>query len=94
MFFFIGCNSNNYSSDEQIAKLYVDILIAEETYKTNPDFMNAAIDSLYEYYDISKDEYKQALTNYKSDEKTWGSFFTTAEKYLDTLKAIEKRKTL
>ena len=90
LFLFIwGCSISDSPSKEKIANLYVDILVVEETYKTDVDSMNILIDSLYNYYKIDKAQYLQALESFKYDEETWNEFFAYAEEYLDTLKTRE-----
>ena len=89
---FIGCDGQSQPSQRKVAQLYVDILVAEETYKTDIDSMNIAIDSLYNEHQITKETYMGKLTEYKFNETTWDKFFTYAQEYLDTLKAVESRK--
>ncbi len=88
----ISCNFTEKVSPKEIAHLYVDILIAEETYKVDADSMKIATDSLYKFHNISESKYLKELENYRYDEETWKEFFSLAEEYLDTLKAVEKRK--
>lgn len=88
----IGCDDKTHSQKD-VAKLYVDILIAEETYKTMSDSLQISLDSLYNYYKTSESQYLTALKKFKYDEETWNEFFALAEEYLDTLKALEERNT-
>ena len=88
----VSCNFTEETSQKEIAHLYVDILVAEETYKTDADSMQIALDSLYKFHNISESKYLKELENYSYDEDAWKEFFNLSEEYLDTLKAIEKRK--
>lgn len=90
--FIIGCE-DKIPSQKDVASLYVDILVAEETYKTMSDSLQISLDSLYNYHAISDSQYLTAIKKYKFDEETWNEFFSLAEEYLDTLKAVEKRNT-
>jgi hypothetical protein len=92
MMFFMACGVENKPSQRDVAKLYIDILVAEETHKSEADSMNIAIDSLYKEHQITKEEYKKILAEYKFNEATWDDFFAFAQEYLDTLKAVESRK--
>ena len=88
----ISCDNQSQPSQMEVAHLYIDILVAEETNKGEVELISVAVDSLYKKYGISESEYTNALANYKFDEDTWNKFFDLAEEYLDTLKAIESRK--
>jgi len=90
--FLISCDNKPQPSQKEVAHLYVDILVAEETYKTNIDSMKFALDSLYKFHNITEETYTSSLADYKNDEDTWNGFFDIATEYLDTLKAVEKRK--
>jgi len=88
----ISCDSQSQPPQKEVAQLYVDILVVEETYKKDVEKMNVAVDSLYSKYGISENKYKSTLANYKFNEETWNKFFDLAEEYLDTLKAVEGRE--
>ena len=90
--FLLSCESKPQPSKKEVALLYVDILVAEETYKREIDSMKIAVDSLYKFHNITKEIYTASLVGYKTDEDTWNNFFDLATEYLDTLKAVERRK--
>ena len=92
--FLISCEVNEKISQKKISQLYVDILIAEETYKTDSDSMKIVIDSLYKFHEITESKYLKEFENYSYTEDTWKEFFKNAEEYLDTLKAVEKRANI
>lgn len=87
-----GCNFQEPKSQTEIAHLYVDILVAEEEFKSNSDSLTIVVDSLYSFYNINEQHYLEQLESFRYDVDTWDTFFNIAEEYLDTLKAIEKRK--
>ncbi len=88
----ISCDGSTQPSQKEVALLYIDILVAEETHKTDIDSMKIVVDSLYKFHLLAEEDYTASLVEYKTDEETWNSFFDLANEYLDTLKAIEKRK--
>ena len=92
LLFLIGCNLANKPTSKEIASLYVDLLVAEEEYKTDSDSLTIVTDSLYQLHKISKDLYMSELESFKYNEETWTEFFKLAEDYLDTLKVRENRK--
>jgi len=77
---------------DDIAHVYVNILVAEEEFKSNADSMKIVTNKIYKDYNLDEKMYLTALENYKYDEATWDEFFAIAENYLDTLKSQEKRK--
>jgi hypothetical protein len=89
LIFTIACSSDKISPEKKTAHLFVDILIAEEAYKTMPDSLKVRVDSLYNYYGTDSLNYLQTLESFKYDKETWDNFFKYAEEYLDTLKAHE-----
>ena len=89
-----GCAPEEEYDKRKTAHLYVDILVAEETYKHNIDSLKIITDSLYSYYQISGEEYKRGIEKFNYSEETWDEFFKLAEEYLDTLKASEERKNI
>ncbi len=93
LLFFVGCNLEGNFSQDEIAHLYVDVLIAEETYKTEPDSLKATLDSIYYFHNITEKQYLTELEKYEYDKEKWDTLFSFAEKYLATLKAIEDSTT-
>jgi len=91
-FLIVGCHSEEKIDKEKVAHLYVDLLVSQETYKYNIDSLKIVVDSLYNEYQLTEEQYKNTLEKFKYDEKTWDEFFRIAEEYLDTLKAQENRR--
>lgn len=81
-----SCKKNESLPREKIARMYVDILIAEQTHQFNADSIFIAVDNVYEKYDISKDAYTEEISNLESNEEDWNDFFELAKTYLDSLK--------
>lgn len=93
LLFFVGCNFEGDFSQNEIGHLYVDVLIAEETYKTEPDSLKVVLDSIYRLHNITEEQYLSELEKYEYDKEKWDTLFSFAEKYLDTLRAIEDSAT-
>ena len=83
------CSFENSPDNEELAHLYVDLLVADETYSQNYDSLLIARDSLFEKYQLNENEYKRAIKDLDEEEKTWEDFFAIAQGYLDTLKTKE-----
>ena len=86
---FQSCSFENSPDEEQLAHLYVDLLVTDETYSHDNDSLIIARDSLFEKYQLNENEYKIAIKDLGEEEKTWEDFFALAQEYLDTLKARE-----
>ena len=87
-----ACSKQKEYDKTKMAHLYVDILIAGESYKHNIDSLKIVTDSLYSYYQISDEEYKRGIEKFNYSEETWDEFFKLSEEYLDTLKVMEERR--
>ncbi|MBU0474584.1 MAG: hypothetical protein KKF62_10505 [Bacteroidetes bacterium] len=87
-----SCNFNGSPSMDDMVHVYVNVLVAEEEFKSNADSMKIVINKIYKDYNLDEKIYLNELENYKFDEATWDEFFLLAENYLDTLKSQEKRK--
>jgi len=83
------CSFENSPDKEELVHLYVDLLVADETYSHDNDSLIIARDSLFEKYQLNENEYKIAIKSLGEEEKTWEDFFALAQEYLDTLKARE-----
>jgi hypothetical protein len=83
-----GCEQDKEPPKEKIARMYVDILIAEQTYMFDADSQSIAIDQVYVKYGISKENYAHEIRKFETDEEEWSEFFTLAENYLDSLKSM------
>lgn len=87
-----GCTSDKESNSTLLPQLYVDILIAQESYRHDSDSLKIITDSLYKHYQIPQDQYKREIEKFRFDEETWDEFFKLAEEYLDSLKAKEEKR--
>ncbi len=83
------CSFENSPDKKELVHLYVDLLVADETYDHNNDSLIIARDSLFEKYQLNENEYKIVIKDLGEEEKTWEDFFALAQEYLDTLKARE-----
>ncbi len=84
---FQGCESREELPTEKLARLYVDILIAEQTYMYDSDSLQIVLDEVYSRHGITKIEYQNEISKFESDEERWDRFFESAKNYLDSLKS-------
>ncbi len=71
---------------EKVAKVYVDLLVAKELHRNNPDTIDVLEKEIFEKYSIDSAFYKTAIENFKDDKKKWDKFFAVAKNYLDSLR--------
>lgn len=80
-----GCKK--YSVDEDTAiKIYVENIVAEEKYFSNPDSLILHRQKIYEKYKTSKTDYDNYLKSFEGNQEKWDLFFKEAESYLNELK--------
>lgn len=75
---------------DTMSKVYVDILVAQETFPEGSDTLAAIEKSIFEKYNISGEEYYFTLKNYETDQEKWSEFFEKSRIYLDSLKIENK----
>lgn len=83
---FSNCTEEEGLPKKKIAQMYVDILIAEQTYQFNSDSLNNAVQYVFEKHGLSKNIYDDEINRLTADEEKWKEFFDLAKSYLDSLK--------
>lgn len=83
--FFTACGKEKPDEDV-LVKVYVENLIVEERYATNPDSILIGKKAVFSKYKITQQDFEAALRNYSDDSKKWESFFKQANAYLNDLK--------
>jgi hypothetical protein len=84
-----SCQSDKNIEKEKLAKVYVDLLLADELYK-DTDSLERKKTEVFEKYSVVKEDYDSSFVNLKYDSEEWDKFFDLATAYLDTLKAHQK----
>ena len=87
--FLFSCQSDTNIEKEKLAKVYVDLLLADELY-AETDSLERKKTEIFEKYSIIKKDYDSSFVNMKYDSEEWNIFFDLATAYLDTLKAHQK----
>jgi hypothetical protein len=81
-----GCSGDNF--DEDIAvKIYVENLIVEAKYISQPDSIEYYQKIVFDKYKISKEKFKKYFENLEHDQIRWNSFFKKADQYLIELRS-------
>lgn len=85
MLFCSGCSKEKIP-EETLIKVYVENVIAEETYSANTDSLRTHRQIIYSKYKITEKDFQEMLKSYAEDKTKWESFFKKANNYLNDLK--------
>ncbi len=88
--FLFACSKEKTIEKETLAKVYVDLLLAEDIY-VGTDSLELKKNEIFVKYGINKDLYDSTFIRFEHDTEKWDDFFNIANSYLDTLKANEKK---
>jgi hypothetical protein len=89
--FIIGCNKDETIPEDEFIKVYVDILVTQDTLQNKsipPDSIRAIV---LEKHNIPDSVYKKTIDYYNSSEENWEKFFDKAIKYVEDLKAVKEK---
>ncbi|MBN2570634.1 MAG: hypothetical protein JXA68_00785 [Ignavibacteriales bacterium] len=78
----ISSNCSDSKSDyENLAKVYVDLLVVQELYLYQTDSLEIKRQEIFSKYSIKEEDYLKALEQIP-DEESWDKFFNYANEYL------------
>ena len=86
-----GCNKNEIITEDEFIKVYVDILVTQDTLQNksiSPDSIRAIV---LKKHNIPDSVYKKTIDYYNSSEDKWEKFFDKAIKYVEDLKAVKEK---
>lgn len=86
LFFIVSCSDNPPLKEEKFIRIYVDIVIAQDTTNANPSQTQNIKKNILKKYSVSEKDYKSTLDFYNSEPKRWQAFFDKAISYLEQLK--------
>jgi hypothetical protein len=83
---FQGCEKDPPIQEEKFIKVYVDLLIIQDT-TTVESFSTDSVKSLvFARHNISSEQYEKMLSYYNSQPEKWTAFFDSATSYVERLK--------
>lgn len=86
--FFSACSKQNKVNVDIAARVFINKLIIEDIYRNQPDSIKIKENKLFKKYHITKQDFINTISSYKSDREQWDVFFKKAKKYLDSLRAL------
>ena len=84
-----SCQNESSIENDKLAKVYVDLLLADELY-ADTDSLERKKTEVFEKYSIAEEDYDSSFSKLEYDAEKWNEFFDLATTYLDTLKAQQK----
>ena len=81
---FIGCESKKIDKDKAV-KIYVENVIAEEKFASNPDSLSAHQQKILSKYGVTKSEYENYFNSIEAEPLEWQDFFKKADAYIAEL---------
>jgi hypothetical protein len=83
---FLSCEKQSPISEEKFIKVYVDLLILQDTTGTNSSAFDSLKTLVFKNHNISAEEYEATINYYNSEPKRWEGFFDKAIAYAEKLK--------
>ncbi len=80
-----GCNGKSVS-EEVLVKVYVENVIADQTYASNSDSLTIHKKNIFKKYGLTQKDFESELSKYSQDKDEWAKFFKKCNEYLDELK--------
>jgi len=81
----LSCNKNKLSEDIAV-KVYVEKIVVEEKYATQPDSIKFYNGKIFSKYNTSEEALKVFMNDLGFKSELWNSFFKKADEYLIQLK--------
>ena len=86
VFLLASCSDNPPVKEEKFIKIYVDMLIAQDTTRSNGKQLESIKKEVLKKFSVSEADYDSTLKFYNSEPKRWSEFFDKAITYLEQLK--------
>ena len=83
---FFSCNDNKVIEEEKFIKVYVDLLLVQDTtssYQIPVDSISAVV---FKTHGITAENYQHTIDHYNSSPEKWEDFFSKATAYVEKLK--------
>lgn len=89
--FIFGCNKKETIPEEEFVKVYVDILVMQDTLQDKtipPDSIRAIV---LKQHNISDSVYTNTISYYNESDERWEKFFDKAIRYVEEKKITEEK---
>ena len=82
----ISCSEEEVIPEEKFIHVYVDLMIVQDTTRTNPLPLDSLKEIVFTKHDITSGLYDKTIAKYNSSPEDWEEFFDKAIAYLEELK--------
>ena len=87
----IGCNKDETIPEDEFIKVYVDILVAQDTLQNKSISPDSIRKIVLKKHNIPDSVYKKTIDYHNSSEEKWEKFFDKTIKYVEDLKAVKEK---
>ncbi|MDR3627980.1 MAG: DUF4296 domain-containing protein [Ignavibacteriaceae bacterium] len=84
-----GC-SNKTVDEDKFAKIYAEMIIAQDTANYAPNNFKPVQDTILKRYGVNRTEYTATVEAYNKDPQKWEKFFDKAISYVEALRKPKK----
>ena len=84
--FVTACDNNTVIPEEKFIHVYVDLMIVQDTTRTNPLPLDSLKEIVFTRHDITSELYDKTIAKYNSSPEEWEEFFDKAIAFLEELK--------
>ncbi len=81
-----NCSEEKIIPEEKFIHVYVDLMIVQDTTRTNPLPLDSLKEIVFTKHDITSELYDKTIAKYNSSPEDWEEFFDKAIAYLEELK--------
>jgi len=92
--FIFGCSKDDILPEDKFIKIYIDILVAQDTLTENSISNDSLKTLILQKYNVTDSIYTKTVEYYNSNPDKWEKFFEDVEdaiKQVEELKATEKQ---
>jgi hypothetical protein len=82
----ISCNENPPIPEEKFIKVYVDLLIIQDTTTSNNFSLDSVKTMVLTRHNITEKQYNEMINYYNSEPENWIAFFDSTTAYVEMLK--------
>jgi len=84
---FLSCSEKPPVPEKKLIKIYVDMLVAQDTISNKAVSIDSLRTIILKKYDLSGKSYRESIQYYSKDPEKWNRFFDKAIEYVEELKA-------
>jgi hypothetical protein len=81
-----GCDQAPPIPEEKFIKVYVDLLIIQDTTTADTFSLDSVKTLVFTRHDISSEQYDETISYYNSQPEKWAAFFDSTTAYVEHLK--------